>query len=363
MNLIIKSIINLIELFSLKKKIFFYFENSSSEIHFYLLLQQFKTDDYVIVTADKTVESKNFKIVNLYYNTMLIIFFSLIKKKVFVMTTPDLDSFHIKKNKYNKYIYIHHSMCSTHMIYREKAFDKFDYIFNVGDYQNKEIQEREKTYNLKKKILVNYGYGKLDYIKKHFIKNNKPDEITIAPSWYKDEVYLNLIDKIIEGNIKDYPIRFRPHPRSLILNKKKINEMYYKYKSFKNFIFDTNENSFDYILNSKYFISDWSGSIFEYIFFNLKPVLFLDVPKKINNINYSKIKITPIEVSLRNKIGITIDIQNSNSLKIYFDELNKNFAKYSKQIIKLRQEFIFNFGESHIFGSKKIKEIGNNIKE
>ena len=35
-------------------------------------------------------------------------------------------------------------------------------IFNAGEYQNLEIQEREKIYNLKK--LYNYGY-ELDYLK------------------------------------------------------------------------------------------------------------------------------------------------------------------------------------------------------
>ena len=36
-------------------------------------------------------------------------------------------------------------------------------------------------------------------------------------------------------------------------------------------------------------ISDWSGSAFEFAFGTLRPVIFLDLPKKINNESYIKL--------------------------------------------------------------------------
>ena len=49
---------------------------------------------------------------------------------------------------------LHHSICSTHMIYNSKAFDNFDYIFNVGEYQNLEIKRERKNIQFKKKKII-----------------------------------------------------------------------------------------------------------------------------------------------------------------------------------------------------------------
>ena len=172
------------------------------------------------------------------------------------MTTPDLNNFYLKKNPLNKYVYLHHSICSTHMIYNSKAFDNFDYIFNVGEYQNLEIKNREQIYNLKKKKLYNYGYGKLDYLKNNFELNKDADEVTIAPSWNKNSEYLKFVEEIINNLLKDYKIRFRPHKTSFKYHSKQISKIVKTFKNNKNFIFDLDDNSFDYILNAKYFITD-----------------------------------------------------------------------------------------------------------
>ena len=37
-----------------------------------------------------------------------------------------------------------------------------------------------------------------------------------------------------------------------------------------------------------------------------KPVIFIDVPKKINDPNYTQIKLEPIEIGIRDKIGIVV---------------------------------------------------------
>ena len=50
-----------------------------------------------------------------------------LRAKVFAMTMPDLNTFHIKRSPHVKhYTYFHHSLVSTHMMYREGAFDHFD---------------------------------------------------------------------------------------------------------------------------------------------------------------------------------------------------------------------------------------------
>ena len=80
-------------------------------------------------------------------------FFINLKATIMVMTMPDLETFHIKRSKVYPvhYVYVFHSLNSTHRAYRSTAFDNFDTIFCTGNYQILEIQERERKFNLKKK--------------------------------------------------------------------------------------------------------------------------------------------------------------------------------------------------------------------
>ena len=56
-----------------------------------------------------------------------------LKAGIVVMTMPDINTFHIKRSKFcQHYCYLHHSMVSTHMVYRKRAFDHFDSILCVG---------------------------------------------------------------------------------------------------------------------------------------------------------------------------------------------------------------------------------------
>ena len=50
-------------------------------------------------------------------------------------------------------------------------------------------------------------------------------------------------------------------------------------------------------------VSDWSSVAFEFSFSTFKPVLFVDVPRKINNPNYKQLDIEPVEVSSREILG------------------------------------------------------------
>ena len=117
--------------------------------------------------------------------------FKNIDTDIMVMTTPDIETYHVKKSKYPvHYVYVQHSLVSLHMIYRKCAFDHFDTIFCAGPHHLKEIRATEEKYQLPPQLLVEHGYGRRDSI----IANrkstklqpaNNPKRILIAPSWGK----------------------------------------------------------------------------------------------------------------------------------------------------------------------------------
>jgi YidC/Oxa1 family membrane protein insertase len=62
-------------------------------------------------------------------------------------------------------------------------------------------------------------------------------------------------------------------------------------------------------------ISDWSGVVMEYAYGFEKPVLFIDLPRKINNPAYSQLGIEPMELSVRNEIGKVVHSEKSLSFQ------------------------------------------------
>ena len=81
-----------------------------------------------------------------------------------IMTLTDLDNHEIKKSKFCKnYVYIFHSLASTHKCYTKEAFKNYDIILSNGDYQ-KELEIAEKFLILKK--IFNTGYLYLEELLK-----------------------------------------------------------------------------------------------------------------------------------------------------------------------------------------------------
>ena len=89
------------------------------------------------------------------FGTARMWFFLTLVADVMVMTMPDIETFHIKRSKYPvHYVYIFHTIVSSHMVFRRGAFDHFDSIMCVGPHHQEEIRATEQLYGLDAKILV-----------------------------------------------------------------------------------------------------------------------------------------------------------------------------------------------------------------
>ena len=296
-------------------------------------------------------------------------FFLNLKAKIMIMTMPDLETFHIKRSKVSSvhYVYLFHSMVSTHLIYRKSAFDNFDTIFCVGDYQIQEIRNTEKLYNLKPKNLVKFGYSHLDNLMKmypqkqsNFHSNEKKNNVLLAPSWSINGIFETMSENIIEILLKnDYKVTFRPHPMSQKYSKKKIEKISKKFSQNNDFSLETNIPNFHSFSSSDIMITDWSGSALEFSFAFEKPVIFIDVPKKINNPEFEKISFTPIEISIREKIGKIILPKDLDSLPDKIQMLISRTNEFQHQIAQIRNTMIFNIKESKKHGAEAIIKLLN----
>ena len=359
------------------RSIVFYVENEYYTIYLKSLIETL-VNEYGLkvsyVTSSKTdplLKSTNKNISSFYIGDGVVRtkFFLNLKAKILIMTMPDLETFHIKKSKVYPvhYVYLFHSMVSTHLVYRRSAFEHFDSIFCVGNYQLNEIRSTEKLYNLKPKNLIRYGYGHLDNLLEKYSKrirlpknNENKLHILLAPSWSDDGLFENFGEKVIDILLREgYKVTFRPHPMTQKKSKKKINRMSEKFSKNESFLLEQNIFNFDSFLLSDIMITDWSGAALEFAFAFEKPVLFIDVPKKINNPEYEKIPQVPIEVSIREKIGKIIlptDLELiPNEIKMLYGQTKELRDK----ITKIRNELIFNVGESKKDGAEEIIKLLN----
>ena len=367
------------KLSDLERSIVFYAENIASMNHFKPLILELTEKMnlqicYVTsVKDDPILSTKNQRILPFYIGdgTARTKFFSSLKAKILVTDMPDLGKFHIKRSSEYPvhYIYLFHSMYSVHSYLRKGAVDNYDTIFCVGPHQIKEIREIEKVYGLKPKKLINYGYGRLDTLlqkKKdsQITDSNVNDLIIIAPSYGDNNLIekcgTKLIDILLKSNFR---VMLRPHIRTLRDSTKLIDSIKKNFGQNPNFVLETDVINFDSLNNSKCMISDWSGISLEYAFTFGRPVIFIDVPKKILNPNWSDIELEPIETSIRDKIGHIVSPNNLEEVLALIRILDKNTQNISELIKDIRQKIVYNIGESAKIGAEYIRQLHNESKD
>ena len=91
--------------------------------------------------------------------------------------------------------------------------------------------------------------------------------------------------------------------------------------------------------------------------------VFLEIPKKIHNSDYAKIPYTPLEESIRDKIGVVISKSDVELVPSKIEKLCNNTEIIKEQIKKVRNETVFNIGESAKIGAMRIIELLNQVKE
>ena len=108
-------------------------------------------------------------------------------------------------------------------------------------------------------------------------------------------------------------------------------------------------------------ISDWSGISFEYAFTFERPVIFIDVPKKILNPNFHDISLEPIEISYRDKIGFVVSPHELKTIPDLIYKSKNNNLSIIESIKKIRSRTIYNLGESAIIGAKYIQKLTKDL--
>ena len=280
---------------------------------------------------------------------------------VVVMTMPDLETYHIKRSYVRpdiEYIFVQHGMGSNNMSMRKGCMDHFDTVFCAGIHQKTEVEQTEEVYGLPAKTLVEVGYPLIDEMRSNYevsehTKNERP-KILIAPSWQKDNIIDNCLETLLnELKGRGYEIIVRPHPQEVRLKRDYIDGLKQKYDSDEIEI-QTDFSSNNPVLEADLLITDWSGISWEYAFTTLRPILFVNTPMKVENPEYQKIAIEPLNITLRNELGKSLDLTELDRTAETVRDLLDRTEEYHERIDALSEQYIYNRGHSAEVGAKYI---------
>ena len=297
-------------------------------------------------------------------------FFQTLKADVMVMTMPDLQTFHIKRSRYPvHYVYVHHALVSTHMSYRPAAFDHFDSVLCVGPHHIAEIRAREALYGLDPKVLIEHGYGRLDTL----ISSASAPEVAegpgegrctrvlIAPSWGKNALLetcgIQLVEILLDGC---YDVTVRPHSMTTRNNPALIRSLRRRFGSNPKVNFDLDIASQTSLHASDIMICDWGGVGLEYVFSLERPVIFVDLPRKVTNPEYEQLPCEPLEVTLRSQIGTVVSPDALAHIGAHIDEaLRSDSGAFKERVQQLRNRWVYNIGSSGPVGAEYIAQVAD----
>ena len=106
-------------------------------------------------------------------------------------------------------------------------------------------------------------------------------------------------------------------------------------------------------------ISDWSGVALEFAFGLEKPVIFIDVPRKILNQNYDKFDALPLEVRAREELGAVVSPDQLETIPDIVAKLVGEADTTREKIRNCRSESVYNIGTSGQAASNKIAALAD----
>lgn len=369
----IKSIYRFYCLSPHKREIVFYAEDIASYTYFEGLIEHLTHVENLPVcyftsdSSDPLLSANKENLHTFYINSLLPFFTISLTSTLLIMTMPDLHRFYIKRSVLGAHhVYLFHNIGSSFPVIRFGALFHYDTIFCVGPHHIEEIRRQEELYHLSKKNLVRFGYYRLEkvfrdcqqYVHSENQVSPYKGRVLIGPSWGADSI-LNicgsrLIRVLLDAN---YEVIVRPHPMTRKLDSELLDGLNNEFNSFENYIFEEDISSVESIFTSDVLISDWSGFTFEYAFGTERPVLFIDVPRKIVNPQWHELGIEPIDVGIRTRIGEVLGVDELEKADALISRLMTCKDTYVQEIVKARAELVYNFGNSSQAGAECIRDL------
>ncbi len=298
----------------------------------------------------------------------LTLHFNMQKADVVVLTMMDLNNLQLKKSiNPVHYIYLFHSLGSTHMVDHANSYDAYDSLFCVGLHHVAELRKRESMQGMQARNLFEYGHPRLESLlaaaqslKQNASVDNSTPVVLIAPTWGEQSIFNTCGDELT-GVLLDagYHVIIRPHYQTLQETPEVVDGLKAKYGDRDNFEYQDRMGESDTLFRSDILISDWSAMAIEYALGLEKPVLFVDLPRRVRNPDWQALDIEPQEASIRELAGDIVSPQHLDEAPGKIARLLDNQQGFRQAMENLRSQMIFNIGNSIALGAREIARLAN----
>ncbi len=354
------------------RRLVFYAESKADWVHFEPIVTSLRRDhglELCYLTSDPAdpilaQEDPGLRAFQVGDGSIRTVLFRSLAADLVVMTLPDLETFHLKRSPMVwAYLYVFHSINSSHMVYLKGAFDHFDTVFCVGPHHLREIRATERHRDLRPKTLIEHGYGRLDRLLEEVGRAPPPRpaaegiRVLVAPSWGPDGILETLGQELVQSLLQaGCHVTVRPHPMTRRKTPAALDRLTERFGGHAGFAFEADITGRDSLFASHIMVSDWSGAAYEYAFTLERPVLYIDTPRKCRNPDYAEIGIEPLEVSIRDEIGEVVSPAALESLPAAVARLCGDPESAAARIRAARARCVFNLGRSGRVGADHIAQ-------
>lgn len=300
------------------------------------------------------VDDDRFRAFHIGAGTARTVLFARIRCRHFVMTLPDLGNLWLKRSVHPvHYVYVFHSVNSTHTAYRKGAFDAFDTILCVGPHHVEEIRKMESIHGLPAKELVEHGSTKLDTVLAAFADapvrtRGSTPEVLVAPSWGESSLIERPVGRELIATLVRAGHRtvLRLHPMTVRRLPALVAELERLSQNEPLLQLEEDMNAIESWLRSDLMISDWSGAAMEYAFALGRPVIFIDTPQKIVNPEWRNVGTPALERVIREEIGVVVPPSAVPTIPVVVTKCLQSTESSRQRIAAVRSRWIFNPGRS-----------------
>ena len=280
------------------------------------------------------------------------------------MTMPDLETYQYKRSYVRKdieYVYIFHGMFSGLITLRKGALDHFDTLLTPTPGFEEEMRAWNRVNGLPDQKMVPCGYGVIDNMAAQYAAMEKtehdPKTILVAPSWQEgnilDSCLLDLCAPLLE---KGYDVTVRPHPQYIRRFPQRLEAHRSECGGFDpaRFRFQTDFASNETVFSADLVVTDWSNIGYEYAMATLKPVLFINTPRKIVNEAWTEEDVRKYapDDRIRGMLGAALDpAELREKAPAVVEDMLTNREAYAEALDTVRRERLYHFGESGKVGA------------
>jgi YidC/Oxa1 family membrane protein insertase len=155
---------------------------------------------------------------------------------------------------------------------------------------------------------------------------------------------------------KGYKIIIRPHPEYTKRFPGRIKSIVDRHSDLINddFSFELDFMSNETIYQSDLVITDWSNIAFEFSFCTKLPTISINTAMKVMNPEYKRIGIEPINITLRDVMGVSVDPDRLGELHSIVEAVLADKDKYRDRISAVMSDYVYYPGRSGEAGGKYI---------